>query len=271
MWVDNIPFIVPSHLSLTQEKYLIASQLTVLMRNTSVDNVLKNWFEGFEEERKKDDQDPKLVLVDEILSVSRSHSYNIHHRFKNLNFDFETKSSFVCEATFSRLPTTFKSIHFHIKFGYYYESFALIRLVLEQLAFAYTASRVSEGFLEDFLSPTESIKYLKELIKDAGKLYGSLSKKSHIDKSTIPKYLETENSQSHVTTHSVFFSLEASKYLLHIIDYQSIAFEYCFRGFLKDYSCILKEADGRYTVNPNRNHKEQFNNYIERVNALLRK
>ena len=103
-----MPFFVPDYLSITQEKYLIASQLTLLLQNSSVDNVLKNWMDDFEKIRQTHEKDAKFSLLEEVLGFSRQQNDFVFKRLKGIRFEPETKSSLACDAVFARLQTTVK-------------------------------------------------------------------------------------------------------------------------------------------------------------------
>lgn len=268
IWVGEIPFFAPKYLSILQEKYLIASQLTLLLRNVSVDNILKNWMDDFEDDRQNNKPDKEFILLNDILNCAREQNIFLLKRLNSINFQPETTSSIACDTVFSRLQTTIKSIHFHINFGYYYESFALIRLLLEQLAYAYTASMVSTGEIKGFLSPTESIKPLKKLLPNSGKIYGILSKYSHLDKSTINKYIVFKDEKVFTVHHSIYFSLEACLFYLHLLEYQNIVFEYSFRNYLKEF-LFIKKDNNSYVIKNNFKFKLVNEKLTKRIYAIL--
>lgn len=272
VWAGETPFLVPNRLTLNEEKYLIASQLTLALRNVSVDNVLKNLMNEFEIGRKSFKRDKIIKLLDDVLKTAREQNGLLFKRLNNIDFIPETVSSFACEGVFNRLQTTIKSIHFHLKFGYYFESFALIRLLLEQIAYAYTASKVANGKKLDFLSPSESINQLKKIIPKAGKMYGLLSKFSYIDKSTIYKYIEICDGKIMTIHNSIFYSLEASIYYLNVLAYQNLVFEYCFCDYLKEYLFIDRnKEENKIGIRTNYKYKKEIKELIRKIRITLDK
>ncbi|MBF9253747.1 hypothetical protein I2I11_10620 [Pontibacter sp. 172403-2] len=231
------PFLVPKDLTIEEEKYLIASQLTIAFGNKSVDNILKKDLADFEKTKTLNESNEKEKLLDGALELSKVQQKELNRILTELNTLPDTTASIACLTAFSRLQATFCSVHSLISLGYYFESFALIRLVLEQLAYVYTASMVEDG-KGSFQSPTKSISQLAKFHTQAGKLYGILSKKTHIDKSEVHKYIKIEDGKVYTLHNSIEFSLGASIYLLAVLDIQYCVFEFCFRQQLKDFKCI---------------------------------
>lgn len=94
------------------------------------------------------------------------------------------------EFTLGRIITTYKSVAFNLVQGYVFESAALMRLILEQLAWAYAIRRSEDGsFFE--VSSTKCITGLKTIYPTAGKLYSQLSDYTHINPKLHPQFLDT--------------------------------------------------------------------------------
>ena len=71
VWVDNIPFFAPKDMDLLEEKYLIASQLTLMFNQKSVDNVLKNYLSEFEESRSNNLKTREEIVIEGVLNLSK--------------------------------------------------------------------------------------------------------------------------------------------------------------------------------------------------------
>ncbi|MCF0056119.1 hypothetical protein [Dyadobacter sp. CY356] len=269
VWIWTSPFLVPNDMSIHAEKYFVASQMAIMLGNKSVDYTLKTMMDGFEEERKTKPKIEEFDLIQEILDFSVSVNEEILDRLKQCNFNDGTKSSLACEAVFQRLRTTIKSIHYHIKFGFYFEAFALIRFFMEQLAYAYTASLVSGNEIANFMSPTKSITVLKKFIPRVGLLYGELSKFSHLDTSKISKCLVINEGENRIIQQSILFSLEVSKYYLELLEYQNYIFEFCFRAYLTDFKYI-KANNEKWKFLSGNDFDLRQKKYINRIKALLR-
>lgn len=264
---------IPNHFSKLQEKYLIASQLTLALQNKSVDNVLKTYMKDYDLEENIEVSEG-FQLLEKLLNLSRKQAEELQFRLQNISFTTETISSLANETTFGRLETTMKSIHFHLKYGFYFESLALIRLLLEQLAYAYTASKVASGELKDFISPTKSLSFLKKFIPSTGKLYGLLSKGAHIDKSLVHKYIvHNEGENVRVITQSIGLSLEAGTLLIEVLKVKNIVFEYCFRNYLKKLFFIKEEnkTSDTWEVNLDNNYRNEMDGLRDSIVNHLKK
>ncbi|MDR6966365.1 hypothetical protein J2X31_000358 [Flavobacterium arsenatis] len=237
LWAGFTPILVPSNFTHEEEKYLLASQLTLALGNSSVDNVLKKYLSDFGENESSSEK--KSDIIQEVINFAKIECEILIKKLNEISFDDNgTTSDFAADVTFRRLTTTIKSIHFHIKFGYYYESLTLIRLFLEQLAYAFTISQTHVLKSSDIVSPTRSINHLKKVLPTCGKLYGILSKYSHIDISTINKYLTSFEQQPAIIKHSIIYSLESALFYLNVLEYQNIVFEICFKKYLITFSAI---------------------------------
>lgn len=89
----------------------------------------------------------------------------------------------------TRLRNTFRAIQSQIAKGYHIEAISLIRLLLEQTAWYYEIYEDNEGELFN-CQPHKSIKELKKFIPDVGRLYGELSKYSHVIPTTTLEFVE---------------------------------------------------------------------------------
>ncbi|MDJ0365225.1 hypothetical protein QMK33_08675 [Hymenobacter sp. H14-R3] len=270
VWVDNVPFFVPKDMDVLEEKYLFASQLTLMFSQKSVDNVLKNYLSGFEESRSSITSSQEEILIEGILNISKQTYNALHKKLSDINFGEGTVSTIACNALFFRLAPTFRAIHYCINFYYYFEGFSLIRLVLEQLAYAYTASQVASGKFKTFVSPTKSVGILKNLLPNAGRLYNVLSKKAHIDKSEIHNYIKIENEQHFVLLHDINYALEASAYLLLVLDLMNCTFEYCFKNYGIHFENTFLDRNKAVFLKEDRDFRNLANSKIAQIELLLK-
>lgn len=270
VWAGFWPILIPSTFTLEQEKYLLASQKTLLLNNSSVDNVLKNWMTNFEKNRLSHKPDEKLKLIDDILLFAKNSTMDIFSRLELLNFHVETNSSFANESTFLRLKSTFNSINYHVKFGYLFETFAILKLLLEQLAYAYSCSQIEADEINDFKQPRKSLNKLKEIFPNIGRLYGELNEYSHMEIKRIGEYLEIKDNQSFVMQQSANFSLLSSLYYLQLIKCLNVVFEICFINYLGDFKYIRVDSESR-EISKDYNKVEELtlNELSKKINELL--
>jgi hypothetical protein len=270
VWVDNIPFFVPKDMNVLEEKYLVASQMTLMFNQKSVDNVLKNYLSEFETSISDIKKTQEEIVIEQTLDLSKQVYSELDKKLSKINFGEGTISTIACHALFFRLASTFKSIHYCINFYYYFEGFSLIRLVLEQLAYAYTASQVASGKFKTFLSPTKSVGILKNLLPNAGRLYNALSKKAHIDKSEIHNYIKIEKEQHFVVLHDVKYALEASAYLLLLLDFMNCTFEFCFKNYDIPFENTYLDRNKAVFLKEDRDFRLLANSKIEQIELMLK-
>jgi hypothetical protein len=238
IWHHFTPLIVPEEFSLTEERYLLASQQTLFCGNTSVDNILKSQFADYETQiaaalqKHKDNVNlRKIELVSKTLKEAKKVYTTVYDSLKGLDFSSTGEAHLVCEMIFLRLHSGFKACRFLIKYGYYFETYAIQRQILEQLAFAYHVS--NHITYDDFLQPPSCIKQFKNFYPSVGTLYGLLSNRTHIDKTQIKLFrIRNENDEVQTIINSLDYSLETMYDFLRLLDIYCCTFEYCFRNQL---------------------------------------
>lgn len=103
---------------------------------------------------------------------------------------------FGASLVLERLAPSFFCAHFLYLMGHRYEGHAVARLILEQIAWAYAAYQADDlAFLEK-IETTRSVGILKRFSPEAGRLYGFLSKKTHIDYSSHMEFLRVKDDET---------------------------------------------------------------------------
>ena len=146
IWHIETPIIVPLNFTDLQEKYLKASLRTLHYGNISVDNVLKRYYSDFEENKKLNES--KLLdninfkhdlIIDEILKFQKEVFNQMNSELLKFNFIDDSESNSFCGLIFKRLKSSFNASRVLIKQGFYFETYSLIRQMLEQIAFAFNS------------------------------------------------------------------------------------------------------------------------------------
>ncbi|MCF6133548.1 hypothetical protein [Flavobacterium wongokense] len=267
IWFYGTPIIVPLYFTIWQEQYLLAALTTERSGNISVDNTLKRQFKNYVEEHEsllKRQTKNKVfnydIAVDEILLFQKMTYDKYKQKLKNLDFEGSSETFSVCGLIFKRLDGSFSAVRSLIKQGFYFETLSLIRQMLEQLSFAYSVFHKTT--YNEFESPT-NVNLLKTFWPLAGKLYGELSSKAHIDKTQIKKYFVLDKEEKGlVLVRSLEYSLETSLDLILILDLYCCVFEYVFSDKLTDFEFLtksLKLKKVRPTRTFLRNWKTKFN------------
>lgn len=234
IWHVETPIIVPLSFTDLQEKYLKASLRTLLYGNVSVDNVLKRYYADFEENKKLNESKLKDninfkhdLIIDEILKFQKEVFNQMNSELSKFNFTDDSESNSFCGLIFKRLKSSFNASRVLIKQGFYFETYSLIRQMLEQIAFAFNI--YNKNNYDEFISPTKCISSLKDFYPYSGKFYGILSSKTHIDKSQIERYFYIdENKEGQIILQSLEYSMETALDLLIILDLYCCVFEFLF-------------------------------------------
>lgn len=270
IWNYGIPIIVPVNFSIEQEKYLKAALTTIQYGNVSVDNTLKTYFKDFEKNEKirfsnsKDNINYKYdSLINEILKFQKQTFEKMSRKFLKYNFVDDSESISFCGLIFKRLISSFDASRNLIKQGFYFETYSLIRQMLEQIAFAYNIS--GKDNFEEFISPTKCISSLKDFYPYSGKFYGLLSSKTHIDKSQIERFFYVdENGEGQIILRSLQYSMETAVDLLIILDLYCCAFEYIFKDKISKYQFIENET----TLNEKRITRVFYHQIFEKYRTI---
>lgn len=131
-----------------------------------------------------------------------------------------------------RLKASFRSSTLLISQGYFFEPTAICRLILEQIAWAYSIYEINDKEKISNLKPTKAISKLKKLVRYSGSLYGTLNIVTHIDPEYDHDYsFETEDGIifiNYTIPDKIFLVLY---FLLINADIFRIASEYIFRYY----------------------------------------
>lgn len=144
---------------------------------------------------------------------------------------------FGASLVLERLAPSFFCAHFLYRMGHKYEGHAVARLILEQIAWAYAAHQSDDlTFLEN-IETTRSVGALKRFVPEAGRLYGFLSTKTHIDYSSHMEFLRVEDGQN-VVLHAQPHYDEYGEVILRLADLFGLVWEVSQSTYLEDFEAI---------------------------------
>jgi hypothetical protein len=146
---------------------------------------------------------------------------------------------FLALATLLRLPASFSSIRYLIMNGFYFETYSILRLAFEQLAYANKLSTVPEEKVKEII-PTMCINELKKHFPMAGKVYGHLSEVTHIPFSRTREFFGTGDT-GEVNGDSIVLQSPKNTYelLYHtfgVLDVYEVVTEWVFRDYLQGFN-----------------------------------
>jgi hypothetical protein len=200
---------VPHKTTESFRKMIWATMLTYAWGNTSVDHVLKRYAHLWEKRKHQSFQrDPRILALREMVGVVDQVANKLDE------VELTGGAGRICaRAALSRLEASFKAAYGLIRKEYVFETDAVVRLVLEQLAWSYVASGVDDSDVLE-LKPSKCIAPFKNIFPDCGVLYGELSEWAHIDPSIAKNYLSFHEAGTPVVRRSSYNSFESGAHLM---------------------------------------------------------
>lgn len=199
---------VPYQTTESLRKLIWAAMVTYVFGNSSVDHVILRYGHLWEHRSDKSfESDARLLVLrgtqeDVALIAERLEKTSVSPRLGHL-----CSRSALC-----RLEATFKAAYGLIRRNYIFESEAVIRMLLEQLAWAHEAHSTDDDGLRT-LNPTKCIKPFKAVFVAAGNFYSELSAGAHLDPSIVENYLRFHKNGSKVIRRSASDSQHGGYYL----------------------------------------------------------
>jgi hypothetical protein len=206
--INTLSVAVPYRTTESLRKLIWAAMVTYVFGNSSVDHVIRRYGHLW---NKRTDQS---FENDPLLLILRGNQEDIEHIAERLEKTVPTTQlSHVCaKSALCRLEATFKAAYGLVRRDYIFETEAVIRMLLEQLAWAHEAHQESEEVLRT-LNPTKCITSFKAVFKEAGRFYGELSEGAHLDPSIVENYLRFHKDGSKVIRRSRPDSQHSGYYL----------------------------------------------------------
>lgn len=180
---------VPATASPIFKRYVVAAAQTVQLRNVSVDHVLRTYNQASHVAATEDAfLGPVRDALRDVKQSTRAAFEIMHHIHKPAH-----PGATVSWAALYRLQSTIRCICFATVHGFHFESSALQRLMLEQLAWVSAVRSISDVSYFD-VEPQACLSSLKELFPDVGRVYGRLSRKAHLTPEETKVYISSDES-----------------------------------------------------------------------------
>lgn len=206
--LHTISAAVPHTSTESFRKFIWAAMVTYSFNNKSVDHVMRRYHWAWERCKKNVfEKNPRILILRELVALVNQIAERLEERK-----DQNTLGQICAKAALCRLEATFKSAYGLIRKEYIFESDAVIRLILEQLAWSYVASSVPDCDVQN-LVPTKCVSAFKKFFSEAGSLYGELSEWAHIDPSIVLNYVRFHQNDIPVVRRSEHNSLQSGIYL----------------------------------------------------------
>jgi hypothetical protein len=179
---------VPHRTTESFRRLIWAAMATYGLGNSSVDHVIRRYGHLWERRSDKSFQsDPRIIALREIAAVVKEVADEL---------DRVTPAPGVgrlcSKAALCRLEASFKAAYGLVRREYVFETDAVVRLILEQIAWAFAVHSEPDDKVFQ-LSPTKCIGRLKTVFPGCGVLYGLLSEWAHLDPTLAQNYVEFSN------------------------------------------------------------------------------
>ena len=223
-------------------------------RYSSIDYVYKKYIKEIDI---SENESSKVQHIRHSLNVSKCIINSAISKRKKLNDLPDHLGLFASGVALLKLEASFSVSRFLIHKGLIFESSSIIRMILEQIAWCYEVSDIQDNDLYK-VSPRKCIKKLKELIPQAGIMYGFLSERAHIEPSQIHRLVNFEKDQSYVVYSSINNIVVECYFLLVISDWFGIIMENTYREHYDDFE-FIKFENNKVVINPSRESLTEIN------------
>lgn len=187
-----------------------------------------------------------------LLTTIRFEAESISSIFANGVIRPKHVGLLAAEGALLRLWGSFHSVILLISQKYAFESFSILRMIFEQIAWSFY---VYEMLGEEKIVNTKShktIAKLKELIPNSGRLYGLLSTQAHLDPIIHNQYLKYDDKRYFVIYSSPELINIALYLLLYLVDTYRIISERISYEFVDKLKAWDKQESGRLILLTNR-------------------
>ena len=179
----------------------------------------------------------------EAYKLAKNHVRQNIRRLRTNGRPDPTVGVFGASLALERLPASFFCAHFMYRMGHKYEGHAVSRLILEQIAWAFAAHVSDDMAYIERIEATRAIGGLKTFLPEAGRLYGFLSTKTHIDFSSHDEFLKVEDGKNFVLHAHPNFE-EFAHVMLTLADMFALVWEVSQVEYLDELESIHRGTDG---------------------------
>ena len=166
------------------------------LRLSGLDYAKKTYIKNLRIQKRSENDSHSLYI--KAYKMSKQYVTDALSRLKTKGRELPSLGEFGASLVLERLVASFFSAHLLYCLGNAYEGHAVSRLILEQISWAYAAATLKS--IDDIkkIETTKCISKLASFYLDAGKLYGFLSKKTHIEYETHHEFLSVKDGKNAV-------------------------------------------------------------------------
>lgn len=227
---------------------LVASTLGL----TSIDHARRQ-YSGAEQKHREDDALVQAYVV--AYKATKRYVAEVRSRLRPQGLPEPSSGVFTAAVVLERLPASFFSAHFMYRIGHRFEGHAIARLILEQIAWACAAHSLDTVPEIESIEANGAISDLKRFVPEAGRLYGLLSKKTHINYESHLEFLGTENGRNVIWQAYPRYA-ECADVMLSLGDLYGLVWELSQFEYIEHPEAV-ELKDGKVIPNGNRSFLEK--------------
>jgi len=260
-WSLAIPKNTPDELRM----WLFATYTTYLAGYHSVDSSIRRLNKTWPVEKQNSDSE---LLLNDILAYIRSTSSDIVGKRILLNGLPDHVGLVAAGAALIRLDVSYKSAALLCDMGLSFESFAIQKLILEQIAWACSVHKIKDKSIFK-VQPSAAITKLKIILPYVGNLYGKLNEHAHIDPRLIHTLMDFKQNNAEVIIRSQKQAILAALNLALLIDCYGVAMEHIYFDWYDRFDYITKSNN--IALKKRRQSMTVYNRFRKRVLKLMMK
>lgn len=248
---DNLFVIgVPEKFDDNFKRNVFAAAKTSMLGNKSIDYTLKQYGDCWKFERDEDTKQIFSALSDVKTIIISALEYLVAIKNKP-----HIASFFAAGAALVRLQNTFQASRLSIKCGLHFETAALERIILEQLAWIYYIYKLEGDFFK--IPPTKCLNKFKTIYPNVGMLYGKLSEYAHISPKTTLDYVKYDGKNLSIQLSSDPKKIKFMTYILVLLaDMFCVVGEIVYSDLINEYQYIERNKDNNFTLKESRRTKQ---------------
>jgi hypothetical protein len=200
---------VPHQTTESYRKMIWAAMATYGFGNSSVDGFLRRYGGLWDKmDDKSFQRDPRIIALRDVTEAVDGIAAALGRVTPSPSLGHICSKAALC-----RLEASFKAAYGLVRKEYIFETDAVVRLILEQLAWSYAAYSASDEQVFK-LSGSGCITQLKAVFPECGPIYGELNKWVHIDPSIARQYVEFHKAGAEVVRRSDVNAFQSGAYLV---------------------------------------------------------
>lgn len=201
---------VPHRTNEEFRKMIWGAMVTYSAGNSSVDNVLRRW-KGYWENRsdKSFQTDQRIISLREICDIVADLADKLE------KVQVASLGEVCAKSALCRLEASFKAAYGLVRRYYVFETEAVVRMILEQLAWTYVVRETPEEKIAK-LKPNDCITPFKSFFPECGRMYGPLSNGAHIDPSIAKHYAAFHNEGVPAVRRSRLDSFDSGQHIVEL-------------------------------------------------------